>query len=54
MKAKKVAHTKSLECMDEDEKWRPKDIYKMEKTEAKSVVMSAKIRQQHLNDCISS
>ena len=42
VKAKKVAYTKWLECMDDDDKQRLKDIYKSTRTEAKSAVTSAK------------
>ncbi|XP_055826305.1 uncharacterized protein LOC129894661 [Solanum dulcamara] len=42
VKAKKVAYTEWLECVDEEEKNRVKDIYKKAKTKAKSVVTIAK------------
>lgn len=65
MEAKKVAYMKWLECMDEDEKWRLKDIYQTAKTKVKSAVMSAKTttfersyvelgEKVGIRDCISS
>lgn len=42
VKVKKVAHTKWLECVDEDNKEMLKDIYKTTKIEAKSSVTSVK------------
>ncbi|XP_055814177.1 uncharacterized protein LOC129883568 [Solanum dulcamara] len=42
VKTKKVVYTEWLECMDEDEKYRLKDIYKRVKMKAKSAVTSAK------------
>lgn len=42
VKLKKVAYMKWLECVDEDEKRRLKNIYETAKIEAKSTIRSAK------------
>lgn len=41
-KLRRFAYTKWLECIDEDEKWRLKDIYKKTKTKAKPMITSVK------------
>ncbi|XP_055826425.1 uncharacterized protein LOC129894821 [Solanum dulcamara] len=52
VKAKKVSYTEWLECVDEEEKSRLKDIYKKMKTEAKW--RSPVLRRQLLNAYMSS
>lgn len=42
MEAKKVAYAKWVECMDEEEKWMLKEVYRAAKTKDKLAVTMAK------------